>query len=86
MILVDPRQLAPTVGKTQVGFTISAVPSPAVDNLATSSALDASMAQPESDLFGSLGFIAHLPILQSIFANLHTVADLTFDGYRIYIN
>ena len=36
----NPRQLAPTVGKTQVGVTISAVPSPAVDDSTTSSALD----------------------------------------------
>src|SRR4051812_43612320 len=28
----DPRQLAPTVGATQVGITISAVPSPASHN------------------------------------------------------
>ena len=37
-------------------------------------------------MFGSLGFIAHLPILQSIFSDLHTGADLTFGGYRIYVN
>src|SRR3954466_6277713 len=29
---VDPRQLAPSVGTTQVGITISAVPSPATHN------------------------------------------------------
>ena len=82
----DPRQFAPTVGKTQVGFTISAVPPPTVDNSVTLSALDASMARAESDLFGSLGFIAHLPILQSIYSDLHAGVDLSFGGYWIYLN
>ena len=91
----DPRQLAPTVGKTQVGITISAVPSPAVDIPATTvtsddsttpSVLDDSMARAESDLFGSLGFITHLPILRSVFADLRTGVDLTFGGYQIYVN
>ena len=75
--VVHPRQLAPSVGKKQVGSTVSAVPSPAIDNPAT---------QMESALFGSLGFVAHLPILQSIFADLHADADLTFGGFRIYVN
>src|SRR4051812_4618631 len=33
----NPRQLTLTVGETQVGITISAAPSPAVDDLAISS-------------------------------------------------
>src|SRR4051812_48995282 len=70
----------------QVGVTILAVPSPATSNSATLSALDAPMAQAESDLFGSLRFIAHLPILQSVSADLRTGVDLTFGGYQISVN
>ena len=44
------------------------------------------MTQADSDLFGSLGFMAHLPILRSAFADLRTGIDLTFGGYQIYIN
>ena len=77
----NPHQLAPTVGKTQVGVMISTIPSSA-----TSSALDISMARAESEMFGSLGFIEHLPILWSIFADLRTGVDFTFGGYQIYVN
>ena len=35
-VVIHPRQLAPTVGKKQVGSMVSAVPSPAIDNPATS--------------------------------------------------
>ena len=52
----NPRQLAPTVGKTHVGFTISAVP--AIDNSATSSAIGSSATSPTTqmgpDLLGTL--------------------------------
>src|SRR4051812_23744063 len=82
----DPRQLAPTVGKTQVGITISAVPSSATNKSSTTPALDVSTTRAESDLFESLGFVTHLPIPRSAFANLHTGIDLTFGGCQIYVN
>ena len=92
-----PRQLAPTVGKMQVGSMVSAVPAPALADLVTSTPplgdsatsatkLDDWATLMESTLFGSLGFIPHLPILQSAFADLHAGADLTFGGFRIYVN
>ena len=57
----NPRQLAPTVGTKQVGAMISAVP--AITNPATSAALGIDTTRAESDLFESLGFITHLPVL-----------------------
>src|SRR4051812_12940055 len=82
----DPRQLAPSVGTSQVVITISASPSPAPNKSMTPPALVDSMTRAYSDLFGSLGFMAHLPILRPAFADLHTGIDLTFGGYQIYIN
>src|SRR4051812_15816610 len=82
----DPRQFASIVGKTQVGITISAAPSTIVGNSTTSYALDVSTIRVESDLFGSLDFVVHLPILQSAFADLRARVDLTFGGYQIYVN
>ena len=86
-VVINPRLLAPTVGIKQVGSTVSTVPSPAIDNPATSTTtLDDSATQMESALFGSLGFVTHVSTLQSIFADLHVGADLTFGGFRIYVN
>src|SRR4051812_34536272 len=82
----NPRQLAPTVGMTQVGIMISAVPPSATVDSTTSPTLDTSMARAESDLFGSPGFIAHLPILRSVFADRRTDVDLTFDMFQIYVS
>ena len=42
--------------------------------------------QAESDLFGSLGFTAHLSTLRPIFADLRSGISLIFGAYRIYIN
>ena len=85
--VIEPRQLAPTVGTKQVGSMVSTVPSSTLDNSATpATKLDESAARMESILFGSLGFVPHLPILQSIFADLDAGADLTFGGFRIYVN
>src|SRR4051812_7200716 len=64
----DPRQLAPNMGKIHVGNTILVAPSSATGNSTTTSALDLSMARAESDLFGSLVFIAHHPILRLAFS------------------
>src|SRR3954469_20879237 len=50
---VDPRQLAPSVGTTQVGITISVVPSLASHN---------SRAQARSNPLEELKFIANLSI------------------------
>src|SRR3954463_12403096 len=50
---VDPRQLAPSVGTTHVGNTISAVSS--------STTQAGSTTRTGSGLFESLGFTAHLP-------------------------
>src|SRR3954471_10064242 len=49
----DPRQLAPSVGTTQVGITISAVPSPASHN---------SRARTRSSPLEEFKFIANLSI------------------------
>src|SRR3954469_16919341 len=82
----DPRQLAPSVGTTQVGITISAASPPAPVKTATTSALDDSATRADSDLFGSLGFMAHLPTFRPTFADLRTGINLTFGAYQIYIN
>ena len=74
----DPHQLAPSVGTTQVGKAISAVPS--------SSTLVGSETQARPNLFESLGFSAHLPALKPVFADLQSGVDLTFGEYRIHIN
>ena len=85
-------QLAPTVGKKQVGSMVSTVPPSTPDNSAISTSalensatpatnLGDSTAQMESIMFDSLGFVPHLPILQSIFADLDTGADLIFGGF-----
>ena len=76
---VDPRQLAPSVGTAQVGNAISAAPS-------TSSALIDPTAQAESNLFESLGFMAHLSTLQPVFTDLRSGINLAFGAYRIYVN
>src|ERR1044071_948753 len=75
---VDPRQLAPSVGTAQVGNAISAASS--------SSALIDSTAPARSNLFESLGFMAHLPALKPVFTNLHSGVNLIFGAYQIYIN
>ena len=82
----DPRQLAPSVGTSQVGITITTAPSSASIKSTTPPALDDSMARADSDLFGSLSFVAHLPTLRPAFADLRAGIDLTFGGYHIYIN
>ena len=42
--------------------------------------------QAESDLFGSLGFTAHLSTLRTVFADLRIGINLIFEAYLIYIN
>src|SRR4051812_39421922 len=74
----DPRQLAPSLGTTHVGKTISAVSS--------SSTLIGSEIKARPNLFESLGFAAHLPALKPVFADLQSGVDLIFEEYRIYIN
>src|SRR3954462_13115607 len=74
----DPRKLAPSVGTTQVGNTISAVSS--------SPALTGSANATGSNLFESLGFTAHLPTLKPIISKLHSGVNLIFGAYQIYIN
>src|ERR1041384_7213454 len=76
---VDPRQLAPSVGTTQVGNTISTVPSasPAIVDPTT---------QVESNLFESLGFMTHLSTLRPVFTDLRSGINLIFGAYQIYIN
>src|SRR3954467_12024860 len=76
---VDPRQLAPSMGTAQVGNAISAASS-------TSSAPIDSTIQADSDLFGSLGFTAHLSTLQPVFADLRSGINLILGAHRIYIN
>src|SRR4051812_10050987 len=76
---VDPRQLAPSVGTTQVGSAISAASS-------TSSAPIDPTTHAESDLFGSLGCTAHLSTLRPVFADLRSGINLIFGAYQIYIN
>ena len=49
---VDPRQLEPSVGTSQVGIAISAASSPTLFKTATPLALIDSTAQADSDLFG----------------------------------
>src|SRR3954471_3872368 len=82
----DPRQLAPSMGTTQVGITISAASSSASINTATPSTLIDSTTRADSDLFGSLGFMAHLPAFRPTFDDLRCGINLTFDAYQIYIN
>src|SRR3954469_22157580 len=82
----DPHQLAPAVGTSQVGITISAAPSSASIKTTTPLTLVDPMTRADSDLFGSLGFVAHLPTFRPAFADLCTGINLTFDGYKIYIH
>src|SRR4051812_47170573 len=82
----DPRQLAPSVGTSQVGITISADSSPAPAKTATPFALADSATRAVFDLFGSLGFMAHLPTFRPTFVDLRTGINLTFGAYKIYIN
>ena len=82
----DPRQLAPSVGTTQVRIAISTASSPAAIEAATPTALIDSMTRADSDLFGSLGFMVHLPAFRLAFADLRTGVNLTFGAYQIYIN
>src|SRR3954470_3286706 len=63
----DPRQLAPSVGTSQVGIMISAAPSLASIKTATPSTLFDSTTRTDSNLFGSPGFVAHLPTFRSAF-------------------
>ena len=44
------------------------------------------MTRSDSDLFGSLGFMAHLLTFRPTFADLRTGINLTFGAYQIYIN
>ena len=85
---IDPRQLAPSMGTTQVGSAISAASSTSSTpaNAMTPPALIDPTTQAESDLFGSLGFTAHLSTLQPVFADLRSGINLTFGAYQIYIN
>src|ERR1041385_6357593 len=85
---VNPRQLAPSVGTAQVGRTISAASSTysTPTGATTSPALYDPTTQAESDLFGSLGFTAHLSTLRPIFADLRSGINLIFGAYRMYIN
>src|SRR3954469_10848238 len=78
---VNPRQLAPTVGTTQVGNAISAALSSS-----SSAALIDSTVKAESNLFESLGFKAHLPSLQPTFTDLRSGINLIFGTHRVYIN
>src|SRR3954467_9332387 len=75
----DPRQLAPSVGTAQVGTAISAASSSASINAATPSTLIDSTTRANSDLFGSLDFMAHLPAFRPTFAdqfNFWRIPDL----------
>src|SRR4051812_39256680 len=85
---VHPRQLAPSVGTAQVGNAISAA-SPAsstpADAMTSPTPFDP-MTQAESDLFGSLGFTAHLSTLRPAFADLRSGINLIFGAYQVYIN
>ena len=85
---VDPRQLAPSVGTAQVGSAISMASSrsPTPTNARTPSAPIDPTTQAESDLFGSLGFTAHLSTLRPVFADLRSGINLIFGAYQIYIN
>ena len=82
----DPRQLAPSVGTLQVGIMILAASSSAPIKTATPSALIDSATRADSDLFRSLGFMAHLPTFRPSFADLRTGINLTFGAYQIYSN
>src|SRR3954469_17963243 len=82
----DPRQLAPSVGTAQIGIAISAASSSASINTATPSTLIDSTTRADSDLFGSLGYMAHLPTFRPAFADLRPGINLTFGAYQIYIN
>src|ERR1041385_2147208 len=83
---VDPRQLAPSVGTQQVGTAISAASSPTAIKAATPTTLIDSTTRTDSDLFGSLGFVAHLPACRLAFADLRNGVNLTFGAYQIYID
>ena len=76
----NPRQLAPTVGKTKVGFTISAVPSSTTDNSATSSTI-----QTRTDLLGTLKLTAYFPISRSNAPDRHASPIQAFGGFQNYI-
>src|ERR1041385_855812 len=64
----DPRQLAPSVGTQQVGTAILAASSPTTIKAATPTALIDSATRTYSDLFGSLGFMVHLPTFRPALA------------------
>src|ERR1041385_6483414 len=83
---VDPHQLAPSMGTSQVGISISAASPSTLVEAATSSALIDSTIRADCDLFGSLGFMAHLLTFRPAFADLHTGVNLIFEAYQIYIN
>src|SRR3954468_15624677 len=82
----DPHQLASSVGTPQDGITISAASSPTPVKTSTPSASIDSSTRTDSDLFGSLGFMAHLSSFRPEFADLRSGIKLTFGAYQIYIN
>src|SRR5664279_5220890 len=77
IVVVTPRQLAPTVGRLHARVTVSAAPILAVHDSPTSW---------ESIYFGSLCFTAHLPALRPAFDALHEGVDMMFGGLRFHAN
>src|SRR5664279_896117 len=74
--VVEPRQLAPSVGKKCAGIAISPVPNSANYNSATPA---------ESIRSGSIKIAPHLPALSPAFHALHEGVNLAFGDFRLHV-
>src|SRR5664279_2024116 len=74
--VVAPRQLAPSVGKTRAGITISPAPN---------SANCKSSTPTESMRFGSINFVPHLPVFSPAFHALHEGVNLAFGDFGFHV-
>src|SRR5664279_549510 len=74
--VVEPRQLAPSVGKKRAGIAISPAPNSANYNSSTPT---------ESMRFGSIRFVPHLPALNLAFHALHEGVNLAFGDFRLHV-
>src|SRR5664279_2048551 len=74
--MVEPQQLAPSVGKKRVGIAISPAPNSANCNSSTPT---------ESMRFGSIKFVPHMPTFSPAFHALHEGVNLAFGDFRFHV-
>src|SRR5664279_6359571 len=74
--VVEPRQLAPSVGKKCAGIAISPVPNSANYNSSTPA---------ESMRSGSIKIAPHLPALSPAFHALHEGMNLAFGDFCLHV-